>query len=72
MPLLVNGIRLVALRNDLGLLSEEYSKSKRLVRNFPQAFSHIALINSAFNLSRSEKPVEQRSDRQAEPDNKKT
>jgi len=52
----VNGIRLVALRNDLGLLSEEYDhKSKRLVGNFPQAFSHIALINSAFNLSRSEK-----------------
>jgi len=65
--------RLVALCNDLGLLSEEYDpKSKRLVGNFPQAFSHIALINSAFNLSRSEKPVEQRSDRQAEPDNKKT
>ncbi|MGH6843197.1 MAG: glycoside hydrolase family 15 protein [Methylocella sp.] len=54
--------RLLALRNDLGLLSEEYDPSaKRLVGNFPQAFSHIALINSAYNLARAEKPAEQRS-----------
>jgi hypothetical protein len=33
---------------------------KRLVGNFPQAFTHVALINSAFNLTRFEKPVEQR------------
>jgi GH15 family glucan-1,4-alpha-glucosidase len=53
--------RLVALRNDLGLLSEEYDpRAKRLVGNFPQAFSHMALVNSAYNLTRSEKPVEQR------------
>jgi hypothetical protein len=31
-----------------------------MLGNFPQAFSHIALVNSAFNLSRAEKPVEQR------------
>jgi glucoamylase len=44
--------RLLALRNDVGLLSEEYDpKAKRLVGNFPQAFSHIALIGSAMNLS---------------------
>jgi GH15 family glucan-1,4-alpha-glucosidase len=43
--------RLLKLRNDLGLLSEEYDVSdKRFVGNFPQAFSHIALVNAAFYL----------------------
>ena len=43
--------RLLALRNDVGLLSEEYDIGrKRLVGNFPQAFSHIALVNAAFDL----------------------
>ncbi len=43
--------RLIQLRNDLGLLSEEYDVDrKRLVGNFPQAFSHIALVNAAFDL----------------------
>lgn len=43
--------RLLGLRNDVGLLSEEYdAQSGRLIGNFPQAFSHIGLINSAFNL----------------------
>jgi GH15 family glucan-1,4-alpha-glucosidase len=43
--------RLLALRNDLGLLSEEYDPElKRLVGNFPQAFSHIGLINTALLL----------------------
>jgi GH15 family glucan-1,4-alpha-glucosidase len=47
--------RLLALRNDLGLLSEEYDVDrKRLVGNFPQAFSHISLINAAFDLERKE------------------
>jgi GH15 family glucan-1,4-alpha-glucosidase len=42
---------LLSLRNDVGLLSEEYSPSdRRLVGNFPQAFSHISLINAAFEL----------------------
>ena len=54
--------RLLALRNELGLLAEEYDPiARRLVGNFPQAFSHIALINSAHNLERAEKPAEQRS-----------
>jgi GH15 family glucan-1,4-alpha-glucosidase len=54
--------RLIALRNDLGLLSEEYdTKTKCLTGNFPQAFSHIALINSAYNLAHAIKPAEQRS-----------
>jgi GH15 family glucan-1,4-alpha-glucosidase len=53
--------RLLALRNDVGLLSEEYDvKAKRQVGNFPQAFSHIALITTAHNLSRPDKPAEQR------------
>ncbi len=43
--------RLLELRNDLGLLSEEYdTKARRLVGNFPQAFSHIGLINTALLL----------------------
>ena len=50
--------RLLALRNDLGLLSEEYDPAaKRLVGNFPQAFSHIGLINTALLL---EKALQQR------------
>jgi GH15 family glucan-1,4-alpha-glucosidase len=44
--------RLLNLRNDVGLLSEEYDpRSRRLVGNFPQAFTHIGLINTAINLS---------------------
>jgi len=44
--------RLLGLRNDVGLLSEEYDpKEHRQLGNFPQAFSHLALINSAHNLS---------------------
>jgi GH15 family glucan-1,4-alpha-glucosidase len=54
--------RLLTLRNDVGLLAEEYDTgAKRLAGNFPQAFSHIALVNSAHNLSRATKPAEQRS-----------
>jgi hypothetical protein len=42
----------VGLSNDLGLLAEEYDVSaKRQVGNFPQAFSHVSLVNAAFNLS---------------------
>jgi GH15 family glucan-1,4-alpha-glucosidase len=47
--------RLLGLRSDLGLLSEEYDPaSNRMVGNFPQAFSHVALLNTAFTLSRLE------------------
>jgi GH15 family glucan-1,4-alpha-glucosidase len=54
--------RLLALRNDVGLLAEEYdTRAQRLVGNFPQAFSHIALVNTAHNLARATKPAEQRS-----------
>src|SRR5262252_2454116 len=45
---------LLALRNHLGLLSEEYDFTRRrLISNFPQAFSHLALINTATNIERS-------------------
>jgi GH15 family glucan-1,4-alpha-glucosidase len=58
--------RLAALCNDVGLLSEEYDpQSKELLGNFPQAFSHVALVNSAFNLTRASKPAEQRADHSA-------
>jgi GH15 family glucan-1,4-alpha-glucosidase len=47
--------RLLALRNDVGLLSEEYdTRARRLVGNFPQAFTHLALVNCALALSRSD------------------
>ena len=47
--------RLIALRNDVGLLSEEYDPdAKRMLGNFPQAFSHIGLIHTAANLSPEE------------------
>jgi GH15 family glucan-1,4-alpha-glucosidase len=46
--------RLLALRNDVGLLSEEYDPAgKRMLGNFPQAFSHVALVNSAGNITAS-------------------
>ena len=47
--------RLLALRNDLGLMSEEYDpEAKRLLGNFPQAFSHTAIINTAAHLAEIE------------------
>jgi GH15 family glucan-1,4-alpha-glucosidase len=58
--------RLAAVCNDVGLLSEEYDPaSGELLGNFPQAFSHVALVNSAFNLSRAAKPAEQRANHSA-------
>jgi GH15 family glucan-1,4-alpha-glucosidase len=56
--------RLLSIRNDLGLLSEEYDpRTKRMLGNFPQAFSHIGLLNSAFNLTHERGPTHQRSKR---------
>jgi GH15 family glucan-1,4-alpha-glucosidase len=55
--------RLLDLRNDVGLLSEEYDPEQaRLLGNFPQAFSHISLINTAHNLTHAKNPSEQRAD----------
>jgi GH15 family glucan-1,4-alpha-glucosidase len=55
--------RLLEIRNDVGLLSEEYDPiAKRQLGNFPQAFSHVGLVNTAFNLSRQlNKPLNRRS-----------
>jgi GH15 family glucan-1,4-alpha-glucosidase len=53
--------RLLGLSNDVGLLAEEYDpRARRLVGNFPQAFSHLALVCTAQNLSRREGPGQQR------------
>jgi GH15 family glucan-1,4-alpha-glucosidase len=54
--------RLLALRNDVGLLAEEYDPAAhRLLGNFPQAFSHVGLVNTAFNLTRGQPhPAEER------------
>jgi GH15 family glucan-1,4-alpha-glucosidase len=50
--------RLLTLRNDVGLLAEEYDPaSRRLLGNFPQAFSHVALVNSANYLSEGAMPA---------------
>jgi GH15 family glucan-1,4-alpha-glucosidase len=52
---------LLSLRNDVGLLSEQYDpRAGRQIGNFPQALSHIGLINSACNLSAALKPAEHR------------
>jgi GH15 family glucan-1,4-alpha-glucosidase len=63
--------RLAGLANDVGLLSEEYDpKRRRLVGNFPQAFSHLTLVTSAYNLTRTRNPVDQRAhDEHAPPQN---
>ncbi|MDI1366124.1 MAG: glycoside hydrolase family 15 protein [bacterium] len=59
---------LLSLANDLGLLAEEYDpQTQSLVGNFPQAFSHVGLINTAFNLSRVEKPTDQRHEAGSQP-----
>jgi GH15 family glucan-1,4-alpha-glucosidase len=56
--------RLLSLRNDVGLLAEEFDpRLSRQVGNFPQAFSHVALVNTAFNLTRAQGPAQQRADR---------
>ncbi len=46
--------RLLSIRNDVGLLAEEYDPvARRLLGNFPQAFSHVGLVNTAFGLNRT-------------------
>ena len=53
--------RLLGLANDVGLLSEEYDPAaKRLLGNFPQAFTHVALVNSARNLANHGGPATMR------------
>ncbi|MDQ8032223.1 glucoamylase [Bordetella genomosp. 1] len=57
---------LLGRRNDLGLLAEEYDVARRrLVGNYPQGFSHIGLVNTAYNLTQAEGPAKQRASREA-------
>jgi GH15 family glucan-1,4-alpha-glucosidase len=54
--------RLLGVQNDIGLLAEEYDPhADRLLGNFPQAFTHVGLVNSAYNLSHHTAPIQQRS-----------
>ena len=54
--------RLLQLRNDVGLLAEEYDvDARRMVGNFPQALSHLALVNTAFDLASDAGPTHRRS-----------
>jgi GH15 family glucan-1,4-alpha-glucosidase len=60
--------RLLDLRSDLGLLAEEWDPlTRRQLGNYPQAFTHVALVNTAFNLDRTEPraPMEQRAPEEA-------
>jgi GH15 family glucan-1,4-alpha-glucosidase len=60
--------RLLSRCNDVGLLAEEFDpQSGRMLGNFPQAYSHVGLINCALNLSRQIGPAEDRADSQAPP-----
>jgi GH15 family glucan-1,4-alpha-glucosidase len=60
--------RLLALRNDVGLLSEEYDPhAARLLGNFPQSFSHIALVNTAHNLTHQRGPARRRASGKRRP-----
>ena len=55
--------RLLDVRNDLGLLAEEYEPgARRLLGNFPQGFSHIGVVNTAFNLVKDHGPAKQRAE----------
>ena len=55
---------LLSLRNDVGLLAEEYDpRTRRQLGNFPQGFSHVALVNTANNLISRRGPAEQRAER---------
>jgi GH15 family glucan-1,4-alpha-glucosidase len=60
--------RLLSRCNDVGLLAEEIDPSSgRMLGNFPQAYSHVGLINCALNLSRQTGPVEERAEPQEQP-----
>jgi GH15 family glucan-1,4-alpha-glucosidase len=53
--------RILAVRNDVGLLAEEYDPHlRRQLGNYPQAFSHLGLIDTALNLTHHTKPAEVR------------
>jgi GH15 family glucan-1,4-alpha-glucosidase len=53
--------RLMSVASGVGILAEEYDPtSRRLIGNYPKAFSHVALINTAFNLTESARPADWR------------
>lgn len=65
--------RLLSLRNDLGLLAEEYDpRAKRQLGNFPQAFSHVGLVNTANNLISTQGPAHQRAEEAAHEEEAET
>jgi GH15 family glucan-1,4-alpha-glucosidase len=65
--------RLLTVRNDLGLLAEEYDpRGRRQLGNFPQAFSHVGLINAAHNLAHAGGPANQRASREKAPVSRRT
>jgi pentatricopeptide repeat protein len=60
--------RLLSVRNDLGLLAEQYDpRARRQLGNFPQAFSHVGLVNTAHNLLEAQGPAAQRADQDEPP-----
>ncbi|MEV4477735.1 glycoside hydrolase family 15 protein [Nonomuraea sp. NPDC049504] len=60
--------KVLALRSDVGLLAEQYdTAARRMVGNFPQALSHLALINAAFGLTRAKGPSRQRAEGGGQP-----
>jgi GH15 family glucan-1,4-alpha-glucosidase len=60
--------RLLSIRNDVGLLSEEYDPvARRQLGNFPQAFSHIGLVNTAFNLTQGPSQPNGRASKAGDP-----
>ena len=60
--------RLLSRRNDVGLLAEEFDPlTGRMLGNFPQAYSHVGLINCALSLNRQKGPAEERANSQGPP-----
>ena len=60
--------RLLSRCNDVGLLAEEFDPlTGRMLGNFPQAYSHVGLINCALNLSRQRGPTEERAESEGPP-----
>jgi len=65
--------RLLGVRNDLGLLAEQYDpRARRQLGNFPQAFSHVGLVNTANNLLEAQGPAAQRADHEKLPQPRET
>jgi GH15 family glucan-1,4-alpha-glucosidase len=59
--------RLLDIRNDVGLLSEQFDVNvKRLLGNFPQALSHLSLVNTAYSLHELHGPARQRAKHERE------